>query len=97
MISRRNIRVKVMQTLYTLEAQEDSLKPPDAVKILQKHFDQSRQLLSYLIYFIIEVARYAETDSRLRANKHLPSEQDLHVNIKLTATSISGRCWKTTR
>ena len=91
MISRRNIRVKVMQTLYTLEAQEDSLKPPDAVKILQKHFDQSRQLLSYLIYFIIEVARYAETDSRLRASKHLPSEQDLHVNIKLTGNEY---LWK---
>ena len=91
MISRRNIRVKVMQTLYTLEAQEDSLKPPDAVRILQKHFDQTRQLLSYLIYFIIEVARYAETDSRLRASKHLPSEQDLHVNIKLTGNDY---LWK---
>ncbi len=91
MISRRNIRVKVMQTLYTLEAQEDSLKPPDAVKILQKHFDQSRQLLSYLIYFIIEVARYAETDSLRRASKHLPSEQDLHVNIKLTGNEY---LWK---
>jgi N utilization substance protein B len=91
MISRRNIRVKVMQTLYTLEAQEDSLKPPDAVRILQKHFDQTRQLLSYLIYFIIEIARYAETDSRLRASKHLPSEQDLHVNIKLTGNDY---LWK---
>src|SRR5580658_1870740 len=83
MISRRNIRVKVMQTLYTMEAQEQSMKPGEPARILQKHFDQSRQLLSYLIYLVMEIARYAETDSHRRASKHLPSEADLHVNTKL--------------
>ncbi len=91
MISRRNIRVKVMQTLYTLEAQEQAIKPGEPIKILQKHFDQSRQLLTYLIYFTTEVARYAETDSRLRASKHLPNEQDLNVNIKLAGNEY---LWK---
>ncbi|HEV3326828.1 MAG TPA: transcription antitermination factor NusB [Puia sp.] len=91
MISRRNIRIKVMQTLYTLEAQEQTVKPGEPVRILQKHFDQSRQLLTYLIYFITEIARYAETDSRLRASKHLPSENDLHVNIKLAGNEL---LWK---
>ena len=99
MISRRNIRVKVMQTLYTLDAQEQSLKPGDPVRILQKHFDQSRQLLTYLIYFITEIARYAETDSRLRSSKHLPSQQDLNVNIKLAGNEylwkiIEDNSWK---
>lgn len=91
MISRRNIRVKVMQTLYTLDAQEQTLKPGDPVRILQKHFDQSRALLTYLVYFITEIARYAETDSRLRASKHLPSQQDLNVNIKLAGNEY---LWK---
>jgi N utilization substance protein B len=91
MISRRNIRVKVMQTLYTLEAQEQAVKPGEALRILQKHFDQTRQLLSYLIYFVTEIARYAETDSRLRASKHLPSTEDLHVNIKLAGNEY---LWK---
>ncbi|HMI62913.1 MAG TPA: transcription antitermination factor NusB [Puia sp.] len=99
MISRRNIRVKVMQTLYTLDAQEQSLKPGDPIRILQKHFDQSRQLLTYLIYFITEIARYAETDSRLRSSKHLPSQQDLNVNIKLAGNEylwkiIEDNSWK---
>ncbi len=80
-----------MQTLYTLDAQEQAVKPGEASRILQKHFDQSRQLLSYLLYFIIEVARYAETDSRVRASKHLPSEADLHVNIKLAGNET---LWK---
>jgi N utilization substance protein B len=97
MISRRNIRVKVMQTLYTLEAreplgaQEPPAKPGEPVAILQKHFDQSRQLLTYLIYFITEIARYAETDSRVRSNKHLPSHYDLNVNIKLAGNEY---LWK---
>lgn len=80
-----------MQTLYTLEAQEQAVKSGDASRILQKHFDQSRQLLSYLLYVIIEVARYAETDARLRASKHLPSEEDLNVNIKLAGNET---LWK---
>lgn len=91
MISRRNIRVKVMQTLYTLEAQEVPAKPGEPARILQKHFDQSRQLLTYLIYCITEIARYAETDSRLRASKHLPSVSDLHVNTKLAGNE---QLWK---
>jgi N utilization substance protein B len=91
MISRRNIRVKVMQTLYTLEAQEQETKPGEPVKILQKHIDQTRQLLVYLLYIITEVARYAETDSRVRASKHLPSEQDRNVNIKLAGNEY---LWK---
>jgi len=99
MISRRNIRVKVMQTLYTLDAQEHTLKPGDPVRILQRHFDQSRQLLTYLIYFITEIARYAETDSLKRSSKHLPSEQDLNVNIKLAGNEylwkiIEDNSWK---
>jgi N utilization substance protein B len=79
MISRRNIRVKVMQTLYSIETQAVPVTPGDPVKLLLKQFDQSRQLFVYLIHFLTEVARYAEIDARQRASKHLPSKQDLAV------------------
>jgi N utilization substance protein B len=79
-----------MQTLYCLEAQ-DNLKAGDAQKILQKHFDQSRQLLIYLIFFLTELARYAETDSIRRSSKHLPSEGDKNVNTKLAGNQL---LWK---
>jgi len=88
MINRRNIRVKVMQTLYTITAVESEIKPGDAVKILQKHFDQTRQLFIYLVYFLSEVGRYAETDAHTRAGKHLPTYDDLHVNTKLPGNEI---------
>jgi N utilization substance protein B len=79
-----------MQTLYSLEAQENQ-KSADALRILQKHFDQSRQLLIYLIYFLTELARYAETDSLRRSSKHLPTENDKNVNTKLAGNQL---LWK---
>jgi transcription antitermination protein NusB len=79
-----------MQTLYSLEAQEN-FRTGDAQRILQKHFDQSRQLLIYLIYFLTELARYAETDSLRRSSKHLPTEGDKNVNTKLAGNQL---LWK---
>ena len=91
MISRRNIRVKVMQTIYTLSTIEQEMKPGEPVKLLQRQFDQSKDLLLYLGFFLTEVAGYAEKDSYLRSNKHLPTKEDLHVNTKIAGNEI---LWK---
>jgi len=91
MINRRNIRVKVMQTLYTILVSETDLRPGEAVKILQKHFEQTRQLFIYLTYFLSEVAHFAETDAHTRAARHLPSYDDLHVNTKLAGNEVLAR------
>src|SRR4029079_13805735 len=91
MISRRNIRVKVMQTLYNLSTLESDIKPGEPQKILQNHFDQTRQLFVHLTYFLTEVCRYAETDSHQKASKHLPTYEDLHVNTKLSGNKV---LWK---
>jgi len=91
MISRRNIRVKVMQTLYSEETAQGEMKPGEPLKILQKHFDQTRGLLVFLTYVLTEIARYAETDARQKASKHLPSEADLNINIKLAGNEL---LWK---
>jgi len=88
MISRRNIRVKVMQLLYTLQTSEGTVTNQDPIKVLKKELDQSRALLVYLIYFLTEVARYAETDSRLRSSKNLPNYEDLNVNTKLAGNQL---------
>lgn len=91
MISRRNIRVKVMQTLYTIANLENQAKPGEPLKILQKHFDQSRQLFTYITYFLTEVARYSETDAHNRASKHLPTAEDLQVSTKIAGNEL---VWK---
>ncbi len=90
MISRRNIRVKVMQTLYTLNT-TDGQNLPEPVKLLKKQVDASGQLFIYLLYILSEVARYSEKDALKRASKNLPSTQDLNVNTKLSGNEF---LWK---
>ena len=83
--------MKVMQTVYTLSTLENEAKPGEPVKLLQRHFDQSKDLLIYLTYFLTEVAGYAETDSYVRSNKHLPSKDDLNVNTKISRAALAPK------
>lgn len=80
-----------MQTVYTLSTLENETKGGEPIKLLQRHFDDSKELLVYLTYFLTEVAGYAETDSYNRSNKHLPTEEDLHVNTKIAGNEV---LWK---
>jgi N utilization substance protein B len=88
MISRRNIRVKVMQLLYMIEAADSAVAFKKPVDELQKQLDKSRELFVYLLYFITEVARYAETSAQKRASRNLPSQDDLNVNIKIAGNEF---------
>jgi len=89
MISRRNIRVKVMQTLYSLDSYSaGSGKSGEPLSILTRKIQDSRHLFTYLIYFISEVAGFAETDARKKASKHLPSQSDLSVNTKIAGNEL---------
>ena len=92
MISRRNIRVKVMQTLYTIDSVSGQTKPGEPEAILNKKIEQTKFLYTYLVYFITEVARFAETDAMQKANKHLPTAGDLSINTKIAGNEI---LWKT--
>jgi N utilization substance protein B len=77
-----------MQTLYTIEATDHTTKPGEETKILDTHLEQSRQLFVYLVWFLTEVARYAEYDARHRASKHLPSPEDLSVSTKISGNTL---------
>ena len=91
MISRRNIRIKVMQTLYSISSMNGDVKPGEPVSILTKKIEQSRQIFTYLVYFITEVARYSETDARQKASKQLPTKADLNINTKIAGNEL---LWK---
>ncbi|OMP78274.1 transcription antitermination factor NusB [[Flexibacter] sp. ATCC 35208] len=89
MISRRNIRVKVMQTLYALETMEPgTIKPGTATSLLNEKLDQTSQIFTYLLYCLTQVAQYAEIDAQQRASKHLPSAEDLTVNTKIAGNEF---------
>lgn len=87
MITRRNIRVKVMQVLYQLESGE-AIADGAAQKILNTRLDQTPRLFTYLIYFLTEVARYAEKDANQKASKHLATKEDKNVSTKIAGNSI---------
>ena len=58
------------------------------IQTLEKQLDKSRELFIYLIYFLSEVARYAETNAVKRASKNLPSVSDMNVNIKIAGNEF---------
>jgi len=88
MLSRRIIRVKVMQALYSIESMNNETRPGEALQILRQNIDQARHLFTYLVYFIIEVARFAEKDAVQKAQKHLPSLNDLNINTRIAGNEI---------
>lgn len=91
MISRRNIRVKVMQTLYTLatsEPGEQELNKKIGSRILNEKLDRSLDLFTISILFTFRVAQYAERDAQQRSAKYLPSAEDLNVSTKIAGNDF---------
>jgi transcription antitermination protein NusB len=88
MLSRRNIRVKVMQALYSIESMNNEILPGEALQILKRNIVHSQHLFTYLVYFITEVARFAEKDAAQKAQKHLPSLNDLNINTKISGNEV---------
>ncbi len=87
-MNRRNIRIKVMQVMYMLDAQNVAT----AAGLLQREFDKTRNLFVYMVHLVHQIARYAEIEALQRASKNLPNQADLEVNIKLAGNSI---VWQT--
>jgi transcription antitermination protein NusB len=87
MISRRNIRIKVMQVLYSFDTAEQAPEPKELNRALQQKFEQTRDLFIYLLHLLTETARYVETMARQKASKHLPTDADLNVNTRLAGNT----------
>ena len=80
-----------MQTLYAIDSISNDTNPGEPEAILTSKIQQSRNLFTYLIYLITEIARYAETDAIQKASKHLPTENDLNINTKIVG---NNSLWK---
>jgi len=80
-----------MQCLYAAESESTATSEMSSLKLLKSYLDQTAELFAFCIFSLTEIARYAETDAKLRSSKHLPSYEDLHVNIKIAGNSL---LWK---
>ena len=87
MLSRRNARVKVMQTLYAF-SQDEEQQIEWLRKNLYKSIYQSFELYLFNILVLIEVADYSRLDMEMRKSKYLPTEEDKMASPKLAQSSI---------
>jgi len=82
MLSRRNVRVKVMQQLYSLE-QDKELTFAQAKRAYFKSVDDTFLLYLLNLYCIEKVCSFAVEDGINRTKKHLKTEEDLKFSDKL--------------
>ena len=75
MLSRRSVRIKVMQLLYMLN-RDEQLAFPDLVKEYNDGIWKTYELYIFHLYLLLKVAQYAEKDAANRASKHLPTDED---------------------
>ena len=82
MLSRRNIRIKVMQMLYTM-SQDKELELNKVLTHYRKTITRSFDLYLFSILQLTKVAECAYKDAAKRASMHLPSEEDKKFTPKL--------------
>lgn len=87
MLSRRNVRVKVMQALYAGN-RDESMSNDEVMKEYWKKIEDSFELLLFSLYCIMQIVRSASDDYEKRKSKHLPTELDKIFTPKLWDNSM---------
>jgi len=82
MLSRRGIRIKVMQVLYSLN-RDAEFEIKGAKKRYWDSIEETFQLFLFNLYNLIQITAEAKTDAKKRKSKHLPSDQDKTFTPKL--------------
>ena len=87
MLSRRHIRIKVMQSLYAYFSSKTN-QIPAAEKAMLKHFDEVVELKLVIISLLIEIVKHADNFYEDGKKKHLPSPLDLAPNTRFVNNKI---------
>ncbi len=82
MLSRRNVRIKVMQLLYSLSSDE-KLTPSVLTQLYKRGVDKSFELLLFTLYLLMRISRIALEEEEKRKKKLLPKEEDRKFTPKL--------------
>ena len=87
MLSRRHIRLKVMQSLYSyFSAKEDNM--PVAERAMLKHINEVIELNLVIIALLIELVKHADSFYEEGKKKHLPTEADLNPNRRFVDNEL---------
>jgi len=82
MLNRRHLRVKVLQALYAYH-QTDTTDRKQHEKLLLQNIDKVFEMYIWMLSLIDEVIQFSSNDAAERANKHLPTADDLNPNLKI--------------
>jgi len=87
MISRRQLRIKALQSLYAYykTGREDMIR---SEKELHFNIEKAYELYHYLLLLMIDVVLYAESRIDLARNKRIPTEQDLNPNMRFIENKL---------
>jgi len=87
MISRRLLRIKILQICYAyLKSQGQSLN--QAEKELFFSIQKSYDLYHYLLLLIIDIVKYGRSRIDLATQKHVPTFEDLNPNTKFVDNQL---------
>lgn len=87
MLSRRFIRIKVMQALYAFFHSEDREKAKYE-KEMFSGFDKTYDLYLFLLLLLIEIREQGRNLISIRKSKHLPTKEDINPNTKFVDNKI---------
>jgi N utilization substance protein B len=88
MVSRRNVRVKVLQTLYAL-SRDPAQTPVWAETFYRQKIGEPYRLYLYSLYLLVRINSYARKDSAIKASKFLPTEEDLLQSERLSDNPVA--------
>ncbi len=87
MISRRQLRIKTLQTLYAYYNKED-VQVSKAEKELLYNINKAYDLYHSIFILFIDIANYSESRIELARKKHVPSDEDLQPNTRFIDTNL---------
>ncbi|WP_207427219.1 transcription antitermination factor NusB [Pedobacter sp. SYSU D00535] len=87
MLNRRQLRVKVLQSLYAYNVSHNREVRGFEKKLLDS-VDDVYEMYVWLLALLVETADYVLIDADERANKYLPTEEDLNTNLKLNTNKF---------
>lgn len=82
MLSRHNIRIKVLQTLYAY-SQSEYTNTALAEKEYLRAIRESYRLYLLNMLYLIRVADYSKTDFEIKSKKFVPTEEDKKASLQL--------------
>ena len=87
MLSRRCVRIKVMQLLFTL-SRDEKLSLEEALRRYKETINDTFELFLLNLFVIQQIAEVSEDDEKKRGTKYLPSEEDKKFTAKLSKNPI---------